>query len=127
MANAPSAPSEFKLGSTFFSIGGITTLAKEINITIKYSDEDVAAAGGDPQRLALAYYDEGTGKWKVLATTVDSTGKTLSTTTDHLSTWAVLVKTEWTLFGLPIWAWAVIGAVVVISAGIVIGRRLARR
>ena len=136
-SDVPPIPSGFKLGNTYFSIEGITTLAEEITITVKYSDDDVAAAGGDPQLLALAYYDEDAEEWKVLPTTVNTTEKTLTATTDHLSTWAVLAEAageapgeetvEETPFGLPLWIWAAIGAVVVLVAGIVIGRRLARR
>lgn len=70
----------------------IVTLSQPSTITVRYSDADVAAAGGDPKNLVLAYWDETAGRWKVLKTTVDTANMTLSASTTHLSTWAVLAK-----------------------------------
>lgn len=60
------APGGFRLGDTTFSVearcgpcGGapVTELGVPIQICVQYSAADIAAAGGDPQLLALAYYD----------------------------------------------------------------------
>jgi len=80
----------------------------------------VVAAGGDPKNLVLAYWDEAAGEWKALKTSVDTANMTLSTSTTHLSTWAVLAKTTSASHGLPPWIWVVIGLVAVplMGAGI---------
>ena len=82
------------------------TLSQPSVITVKYSEADLAAAGGDPNKLVLAYWDEAAGEWKPLETTVDTDDMTLSVSTKHLSTWAVLAKTTSASKGLPNWAWA---------------------
>lgn len=97
-SSPPEVSSGFKAGSTYFTIEAttdntaVTELGKEITITVKYSDEDVAAAGGDPSLLAIAYYDDDIGQWTDLITIVNTEQKTLTVTTDHLSRWMVLVK-----------------------------------
>jgi hypothetical protein len=96
------------------------TLTKPVTITVKYSDEDEGAAGGDPENLVLAYYDQAGAQWKTLDTTVNTTDKTLSALTSHLSTWAVLVKTTTPAQGLPLWSWTLSGIaalVLILMAG----------
>ena len=92
VSDAPSAFSGFKFGNTYFGIEGITTVAKEITVIVKYYDEDVQVAGGDPNLLILSRYDEGAGEWIVFAITVDTSDQTLTTATDRLSKWMVVVK-----------------------------------
>jgi anti-sigma-K factor RskA len=99
-----------------------------MTITVKYSDEDVAAAGGNPSKLVLAYYDEESGEWVTLDTTVNTTDMTLSATTTHFSTWAVLAKAA-EGNGAPFWIWIIvgIGAVAVVAGGILLSRRMAKK
>jgi hypothetical protein len=82
----------------------ISTLAEDMAIIVRYSDEDVAAAEGNPRHLALAYYDEAVGQWKILDTIVDINDETLSATASHLSRWMVLAKNppdvDWMPVGL---------------------------
>ncbi|MCX5992121.1 MAG: fibronectin type III domain-containing protein [Chloroflexi bacterium] len=125
----------FKAGNTYFVIeitdasgNPVVTLSQPITITVKYSVEDVAAAGGDPNNLVLAYYDETAGEWKPLDTTVNTSDKTLSATTNHFSTWAVLAKSP--SEGLAAWIWIVIGIGAALGAGIVayiVRRRLIQK
>jgi C1A family cysteine protease len=98
-SSLPLPPDGCELGDTGLIINmvnadgaTISTLAEDMTIIVKYSDEDVAAAGGNPRHLTLAYYDEAIGQWKILGTIVDINDGTLSTTADHLSQWMVLVK-----------------------------------
>ncbi len=131
------APEGFKIGSTCFSIEAadasgkaVFATSRQVTITVKYSDEDLAAAGGAPKNLVLAHYDETTGKWNTYETAVNSADRTLSTTTTHFSTWAILAKTTSAANGLPLWFWvyyAVLGAVVVMGAGVVLMKSIARR
>ena len=121
--SSAAAPKGFKAGSTYFIIeakdaGGnaIVTLLQPMTITVRYSDEDVAADGGDPTKLALAYYYEAAAEWKTLDTTVNTTDKTLSTTTTHFSTWAILAKSP--SEGIASWIWIVIGIGAALGAGI---------
>ena len=122
--SSAAAPKGFKAGSTYFIIeakdaGGnaIVTLSQPSTITVRYSEADVAVAGGDPNNLVLAYWDGAAGQWKALKTSVDTADMTLSTSTTHLSTWAVLAKTTSGSNGLPSWVWVVIGITAVLAIG----------
>ena len=122
----PQVSQGFKIGETGFVImaldesgSEIVTLSQPSTITVKYSAADLAAAGGDPNRLVLAYWDQSAGKWQALKTSVDTTDMTLSASTTHLSTWAVTAKTTSGSNGLPPWAWVVIGITAVLVIGIV--------
>jgi internalin A len=125
----------FKAGNTYFVIeitdasgNPVVTLSQPITITVKYSQEDVDAAGGDPNNLVLAYYDEAAGEWKTLDTMVNTSDKILSATTTHLSTWAVLAKAAESN-GAPFWIWIIVGvgAVAVIGVGVSVLRRLVKK
>ena len=63
---------------------------EKATLTVPYSDEDLAAAGGDPGKLVLSYYDEELGQWIPVETFVDPSTQTLTTDTDHFSDWIVL-------------------------------------
>jgi C1A family cysteine protease len=82
----------------------ISTLAEDMTIVVRYSEEDLAAAEGNPRHLALAYYDEASGQWEILDTNVDINDGTISATANHLSRWMVLAKTppdvDWMPVGL---------------------------
>jgi ligand-binding sensor domain-containing protein len=125
----------FKAGNTYFVIeitdasgNPVVTLSQPITITVKYSQEDVDAAGGDPNNLVLAYYDEAAGEWKTLDTMVNTSDKILSATTTHLSTWAVLAKAAESN-GAPFWIWIIVGVGVaaVVAVGLVIWRRMVKK
>jgi hypothetical protein len=66
--------------------------------------------------LVLAYWDEAAGRWKELETTVDTANMTLSASTTHLSTWAVLVKPTPASNWLLQWLLAVIAIMVALAA-----------
>ncbi len=122
--SSAAAPKGFRVGNTFFTVdatdasgNAIVTFSQPVTITVRYSDEDLAAAGGDPSNLVLAYYDEAAAEWKMVDTTINTTDKTLSATTTHFSTWAVLAKSP--SEGLAAWVWIVIGIAAAAGAGIV--------
>ena len=130
-----STPQGFKAGYTYFVIqitdasgNPVATLSQQVTITVKYSDEDVATAGGDPDDQVLAYYDEVAGEWNPLATTVNTGDETLSATTMHLSTWGVLVKAAESNRS-PFWIWIIVGvgAVAVLGSGMLLWRRMAKK
>jgi PKD repeat protein len=123
--DAAKAPGGFQMGSSCFTLGAVDAAGEEIimfsrlvTVTVKYSDEDVAAAGGALENLVLAYYNEATGKWKIVETTPNSTDRSLGATTTHFSTWAILVKTP--SRGTALWIQIVIGVAAVLGVGIVI-------
>jgi PKD repeat protein len=123
-SSLPDMPGGFTIGDTCFEIlalddsgSEIAALSQPATSTVKYSEADVAAAGGDPKNLVLAYWDEAAGRWEVLKTTVDTANMTLSASTTHLSTWAVLAKNTPASNGLRPWLWAVIGVVAALTAG----------
>ncbi len=91
----PAAPAGFNLATTVFRVDGLTgLLAKEAGITVKVSQADLDKAGGDASRLRLARWDETDNRWTVLETKVDKQAMTLSTNTNRLSIWAVMVATS---------------------------------
>jgi len=134
-ASPPAAtklPGGYRMGTTCFTVSAVDSEGKEIlmfsrlvTITVKYSDEDVAAAGGDLKDLVLAYYNEATGKWKVVDTTLNKTDRSLSVSTTHFSTWAIMAKTSSN--GLASWQWVIIGLVAVLAAGVVMWKFIPAR
>ena len=100
----PSPPSNFRLATTCFRIDGLTgLLAKEATVTVKYTAADLERAEDDASRLTLARWDEANNQWSVLKTKVDKEANTLSTKTNQLSIWAVMVApptvVNWPLIG----------------------------
>jgi hypothetical protein len=96
------APAHAKPGATCFEITGLTgLLSKDATVTVVYSADDLAAAGGDPSQLKLAYYDAAQNAWVILPTQVDTGSSTLTTTTNHLSVWAVMVSSSTTGTSAP--------------------------
>jgi hypothetical protein len=96
-----SAPSGAKLGTSSFEITGLSgLLSKDATVKVKYSADDLAAAGGDASQLKLAYYDTAQNAWVILPTMVETGSKTLTATTNHLSVWAVMISSSTT--GTPV-------------------------
>ena len=126
---APRAPEGYRIGSSCFTLEAvnargkaITSFSRPVTITVGYSDGDVAQAGDAPENLVLAYYNEATGKWSLLATTFNGTNRSLSATTTHFSTWAILVKTS--SGGLALWIKILIAVVAVLAVGVVVVRAI---
>jgi hypothetical protein len=129
-----SPPEGFNAVNAYFTIGvadasgkAVVTFSKSIVIRVEYSEADVAAAGGDPDNLVLAYWDEAAGEWKVLETKLNTASMTLGASTSHLSTWAVLARaTPAASGGLPplVWLLCLIGVVaVVVPAALILARK----
>jgi hypothetical protein len=112
----PPPPTGFNPATTCFRIDGLTgLLAKEATVTVKYTTADLDKAGGDASRLRLARWDEAQSQWSVLKTKVDEEATTLTTNTNQLSIWAVMVAppahthVNWPLIG------GIIGSVIIIA------------
>jgi len=89
------APSGAKLGATSFEISGLAGLLnKDATVTVKYSTDDLAAAGGDASQLKLSYWDAVQNQWVVLPTQVNTQDTTLTATTNQLGIWAVMVSSS---------------------------------
>ena len=89
------APANAKPGVTCFEITGLTgLLSKDATVRVTYSADDLAAAGGDASQLKLSYYDAAQNTWVILPTQVDTGSGKLTTTTNHLSVWAVMVSSS---------------------------------
>ena len=85
-------PPDGYLATTAFRIDGLPgLLAKEATVTMKYTEADLDKAEGDASRLRLARWDEADSQWTVLKTKLDREAMTISTTTNQLSIWAVMV------------------------------------
>lgn len=140
----PPVPGGFKAGATYFTVD-VSDLVdsfltgKEVTVTVAYSDDDVSAAGGDPQVLSLARYDEESKEWVILPTTVDTTAKTLNVTTDKFEKsiemiqrgmhppavkWMVMAKdlssVQEATFGFSLWIWITAGIGIVLIAATVL-------
>jgi hypothetical protein len=73
VGSVPNLPGGIKPGSTVFSVEGIMgILTKGATITVRYSDPDLTAAGGDPSLLSLARYDRSDGHWTLVPTRADA-------------------------------------------------------
>jgi hypothetical protein len=89
----PPAPQGATLGATSFRVDGLTgLLSKDATVVVKYSSADLAAAGSDVSKLAIARYDDTDGKWTILPTTLDKSALTLSTVTNRFGTMAIMVS-----------------------------------
>jgi hypothetical protein len=89
----PVPPAGAIAGTTAFSIDGLSgLLAKDATVTVKYTGGDLAAAGGDAGKLVLARYDRTDSRWTLLPTTADTKSKTLTATTNRMSTWTVMAS-----------------------------------
>src|SRR5512136_681104 len=87
------APAGAKLGVTCFEIVGLSgLLSKDATVRVAYSTDDLAVAGGDASLLKLAYWDTVGNAWVILPTQVNTQDMSLTTTTNHMSVWAVMVS-----------------------------------
>jgi hypothetical protein len=123
------APSGAKLGATSFEITGLAgLLSKDASVLVKYSSDDLAAAGGDASQLKLAYWDAAQNQWVILPTQVNTQGMTLTTSTNHMGIWAVMVSSS-TSAGSPAGAPtkaplpAVLGIVAIAATAIIAAAR----
>jgi hypothetical protein len=127
-------PFGFKAGATCFSIELTTDLAPGavVEITVKYSDADIASAGEYSTLLSLSRYDENTAEWVVLPTTVDTTAQTLTATTSKFSKWMVMVSESEpeSETSFPILLVAIVGGLlilIIISIVLILARRRSAR
>ena len=89
------APANAKLGATSFEIAGLAgLLSKDAAVKVMYSADDLAAAGGDASQMKLSYWDAAQGQWIILPTKVNTQDMTLTTTTNHLGVWAVMISSS---------------------------------
>ena len=87
------APAGVIPGATSFEISGLSgLLSKDATVRVTYSADDLSAAGGDPSKMKLAYYDTAKNAWTILPTQVNTQDMSLTTTTNHLSVWAVMIS-----------------------------------
>jgi hypothetical protein len=90
---APPASASMAPASTFFKVDGINgLLAKDATIIVKYTSADLDTAKSDVSKLVLARYDDPDSTWTILPTTLDKSALTLSTSTNRLSSWGVMVS-----------------------------------
>lgn len=89
----PAGTSGVELGTTCFRVEGISgLLSKDATMTVRFLEDDLAVAGGRASRLKLGYYNEAEHVWKAMPTEVNENEMTLTTSTNHFSTWAVLAS-----------------------------------
>jgi hypothetical protein len=122
------APSGAKLGATSFEITGLAgLLSKDATVKVTYSADDLAAASGDASQLKLAYWDAMQYQWVILPTQVNTQDMTLTTTTNHLSIWAVLVSSSTSAASTKTPLPAVLSVVAIAATAIMVGRTIRLR
>ncbi|MDM7998888.1 MAG: PKD domain-containing protein [Dehalococcoidia bacterium] len=117
------SPEGFRVANTCFTIEvtdgtgkAVVAFSQPIALWVEYSESDAADAGGDPDNLALAYWDEATAQWKIVDTEANTSKMALVAYTAHLSTWAVLAEvTPADSGGIPplVWLLCLIGVAAV--------------
>jgi PKD repeat protein len=124
-SSAPEAPEGYKIGSLAFTLEAIDAYGRAVNslsrpatLTVKYSEKDMLRAGEAPSSPVLGSYDKATGKWTIWSTTVNETSQTMSATTTHFGTWAILMKTESS--GLALWAKIPIAVAAALAVSLVV-------
>lgn len=91
------APANAKPGVTCFEITGLSgLLSKDATVKVTYSADDLSAAGGDTTKLKLAYFDAAQNAWVIMPTQVNVGSTTLTTTTNHMGVWNVMVSSSTT-------------------------------
>jgi hypothetical protein len=91
LENVLASPEKATMGSTVFSVDGLSgLLTKDATMTVKYSQEDINAAGMDPSKLIFARFDRGTNTWSLMRPTLDRNAGTISINTNRFSIWAVM-------------------------------------
>jgi hypothetical protein len=91
------APANAKPGATCFEVPGLSGLLnKDATVQVKYSTDDLAVASGDTSKLRLSYYDAAQNAWVILPTQVNVGSTTLTSTTNHLSVWTVMISSSTT-------------------------------
>ena len=68
----------------------ISTLGANATVTLPYADADLTAAGVSASNLVVSVWNDSTGNWDSLSTTVDTVNKVLTASTSHFSTFAVV-------------------------------------
>jgi hypothetical protein len=71
--------------------GNVTSFGSAVTLTFTYTDAQLPA-GVSPADLVVMYFNTATNSWVVLPTTVNSSTHTITTSTNHLTVFAVVVK-----------------------------------
>ena len=99
IADFPVAPVGLNYGSTLFELtildpSGFRILDYKfmtpVTIAVKYTEDDVLLAKGNPVNLVLQKYDPIFQIWTALSTTFDPAAKTVSTQVSRLSLFALM-------------------------------------
>ena len=85
------APSGLAFLESFVSISiNDTTAIQGITITMHYTDQQIAELGLNEGSLAIWYWNESSGNWVELPSTVDTVNNTVIAYSDHLTYFAIL-------------------------------------
>ena len=69
----------------------ISSFSTPMVLYVEYSEENLAAANGDPTRLSLARFDTDVEEWVIVPRKVDTNGRVLTVETIEPGIWAVFV------------------------------------
>jgi len=89
----PPAPADHAVVALTYNFGPEgATFDTPVSITLTYSEADLPA-GAEEEDLKIAVWNELTGEWDKLASSVDATNNTITAQVSHFSTFTVLVAT----------------------------------
>ena len=84
------SPPEANIVGMSYKLGPIgTTFDQQITITCSYDPYGIPPKVAE-ENLAMGYYNEDAGEWVVAPSVVDTVNNTVSTLTDHLSTFTII-------------------------------------
>jgi hypothetical protein len=99
-APAPAGSGAFLIAGLIFNFtvdGGSATFNEPVTLTFTYSDLQVE--GLDENALAAYQWNDTTGAWEELASTVDPINNTITAETTHFSTFAIMTSTGGAVVG----------------------------
>ncbi|MEZ4863989.1 MAG: hypothetical protein R3C14_21905 [Caldilineaceae bacterium] len=83
----------FKLDAANDAGGSVTQLDGNYTLVVMYTDEQVAALGIDEESITIYVFDEATGAWVAVPTTVEAANNKATGTLNHFSDFALLGDT----------------------------------
>jgi hypothetical protein len=84
----------FTLNAYEGDIRPVTNFRQPYNLTVKYTAQQINAAGVEEESLGLAYLDEERGEWVEVSSQVDSGTKQVTAELDHFTEFALMGDTS---------------------------------
>jgi len=89
--NVPTYAFDISIAAQGTGLVDTSKFSTPVVLYVEYSQENLAAADGDPTRLSLARFDADTEDWVIVPTQVDTKGRVLRVETIDPGIWGVFV------------------------------------